>query len=271
MQLQRRDNRNAWLSPPGWGTETLVLPRAELPADARDGEDVDVFVYLDSEDQPVATTRAPHLRLGEVAFLTVSDVTRFGAFVDWGLPKDLLVPFAEQTRDLACGDREPFGLLLDKSDRLVATMRVAELLRGRANVQQNQWVAGEAWRNDPDIGLFVIFDRAFVGLVPAHEPHSLRRGDVAKFRVSQVLPDGKVELSLRGLALDEIENDARHVLEQLSIPGSDRLTERADPETIRVRFGMSKKAFKRAVGRLLKDGAVVFDERGFITPTRSVL
>jgi uncharacterized protein len=265
-QLSSVDARFARLAPPRDPTLALSLPRAELPDGAQLGDLLDVFVYLDSEDSPVATTRPPRLQLGEVAFLEVTDITTFGAFVDWGLPKDLLVPFKEQTRELARGDREPIGLKLDKTGRLAGTMRVSELLRSRADFKRNAWVAGEAWRNDPELGLFVILERGHVGLLPAYEPHTLARGQAASFRIAQSLPDGKLELSLRGLAHEEIEDDARRVLERLRTAKAERVSERADPELIRRRFSMSKKAFKRAVGRLLRDGAVVVDADGFITP-----
>jgi predicted RNA-binding protein (virulence factor B family) len=173
------------------GGPALLLPRAEVPDGAKAGGEVDVFVYLDSDDRPVATTRPPRVELGEVAFLEVRALERFGAFVDWGLPKELLVPFAEQTRDLRAGERHPIGLYVDGSGRLAGTMRVAEMLdRDRGEFTRDEWVKGEAWRHDPGIGLFVIVERAHVGLVPASEPHALARGEGAAFRVTSVLPDG---------------------------------------------------------------------------------
>ena len=109
--------------------DSILLPNAEVPDDAVVGQKLEVFMYLDSEDRPVLTTRSPKLHLGEVAFLEVTDVTRIGAFVDWGLPKELLVPFSEQTRDMRVGERHAIGLYLDKSERLTGTMRIAEMLR----------------------------------------------------------------------------------------------------------------------------------------------
>ncbi|HEX7478923.1 MAG TPA: S1-like domain-containing RNA-binding protein [Polyangiales bacterium] len=250
----------------GAPARSLRLPQAELPEGAAEGDVFAVFVYLDSEDLPVVTTRVPKLQLGEVAFLTVADVNRVGAFCDWGLPKDLLVPFAEQTRELACSDREPIGLQVDNSGRLVGTMRIRELLHVGGNFQQGEWVQGEAWRNEPDVGLFVILERLFLGLLPAHEPHPLRRGDSASFRVTQVFADGKLELSLRGLRHEEIDSDAQKLLRKLSARGAAKVSDHSSPEQIRVLFGLSKKAFKRAAGRLLKEGAVTLDEQGYIVP-----
>jgi predicted RNA-binding protein (virulence factor B family) len=247
---------------------TVLLPRGEVPDGAKAGDELAAFVYLDSDDRPVATLRAPRLELGEVTFLAVTDVGRFGAFVDWGLPKELLVPFAEQTRDVGVGERHPIGLYLDKTGRLAGTMRVSEMLRTvRDGFALDEWVEGEAWRNEPDIGLFVIVERARVGLVPASEPHALTRGQAARFRVTNILADGKIELSLRGLAHEELDRDGQTILAVLA-RGNVRVGDRSTPEEIRALFGLSKKAFKRAVGRLLKERAVEIDGDGFLTAMR---
>ena len=244
---------------------TVFLPRAEVPDGAKEGDPIDAFVYLDSDDRPVATRAAPTLVIGEVTFLAVTDVGRFGAFVDWGLPKELLVPFAEQTRDVKVGERHPIGLYVDKSGRLAGTMRVSEMLGAGEGLPRGGWVEGEAWRNEPEIGLFVIVERTRVGLVPASEPHALTRGQSARFRVTNVLPDGKIELSLRGLAHEELEGDAQIILAVLARGGA-RVGDHSTPEEIRALFGLSKKAFKRAVGRLLKQRAAEFDSDGCLTP-----
>jgi uncharacterized protein len=245
---------------------TLLLPRSEVPEGTAEGDAIEVFVYLDSEDRPIATSRSPAIVLGEVAFLEVTDLTRFGAFVDWGLAKELLVPHAEQTRDLHIGERHPIGLFVDDTGRLAGTMRVSEMLRDQGDVELDEWVFGEAWRNEPGLGLFVIILRRFVGLVPASEPHALTRGERARFRVASILPDGKIELSLRGHAHEEVESDAERILATLSGERAPRVGDRSSPEAIRTTFGLSKKAFKRAVGRLLRDGAVSIDAEGFLVP-----
>lgn len=244
---------------------TILLPGNEVPRDAHEGDTLDVFVYLDSEDRPVATLRPPRIERGEVAFLRVTDTTRFGAFVDWGMPKELLVPRAEQTVNLHRGDRHPVGLYLDDSGRLAGTMRVAEMLAVPRGLDPDTWVHGEAWRWEPRIGLFVIVERKYVGLLPAQEPHTLSRGDAADFRVATVLQDGKVTLSLRGHAADERERDAQRILDTLAQDRRLRVCDRSSPEEIRTFFGLSKKAFKRAVGLLLKQRRVRFDDQGFLS------
>lgn len=247
----------------------LLLIGSEIPHGAQVGDALDVFVYLDSEDRPLATVRAPKLSLGEVTFLRVTACTSFGAFADWGLAKDLLIPFAEQTKPLHVGSREPIGLYLDDSGRLAGTMRVAELLdREVSSASVGDWLEGEAWRNDPEIGLFVVLARKFLGLVPASEPHRLTRGQAARFRVTRVHPDGKLELSLRAHAHEELENDAQTVLRVLGKPVAPSVSDASSPEQLRELFGLSKKAFKRAVGRLLKLGLVELDQAGNVRKIR---
>ena len=241
----------------------LLLIGSEIPEGCQVGQELDVFVYLDSEDRPIATTRTPKLSLGEVTFLRVTACTSFGAFVDWGLAKELLVPFAEQTKELHVGSREPVGLYLDSSGRLAGTLRVAELLDLEAHdFEEDTWVEGEAWRNDPEVGLFAILERRFLGRVPASEPHRLTRGQAAQFRVSHILPDGKVELSLRGHAHEELEHDAETVLRIVTRPGAALVGDHSSPEQLRELFGLSKKAFKRAAGRLLKQRLLELDGQG---------
>ncbi len=273
LTVLRQAPPGAFLAPasdePRPGAPTILLPRAEVPEGTNDGDELSVFVYLDSDDRPIATLTPPRLTLGDVAFLTVTDVGRVGAFVDWGLMKELLVPFAEQTRPLQVGERHPIGLYLDKSNRLAGTMRVSELLRGRCQVARDAWVEGEAWRNDPERGLFVILQKRFVGLLPPHEPHTLSRGQAARFRVASILPDGKIELSLRGHAHQEVDGDAEKILATLSRPGAPRFGDASGPEELRALFGISKKAFKRALGGLLKRGAVALDGEGYVVTAKA--
>jgi uncharacterized protein len=266
LRVRGVDAEGAWLAIDASDdpdAPAIVLPEREVPAGTQQAAEVEVFVYLDSDDRAVATTRPTKLVLGEVAFLDVTSVTEIGAFVDWGLGKELLIPFAQQSKELYVGERHPIGLYLDKTGRLAGTMFVSDMLNKQPRqVALDEWLVGEAWRNDPDIGLFAILERSFVGLVPASEPHRLLRGDPAKFRVANVLPDGKLVLSLRQHAHKEVETDAAAILAVLARTGAPRVSDRSSPETIRELFGLSKKAFKRAVGRLLKERSVQIDERG---------
>ena len=260
--------RGAYLEPIVEATRaeplSVLLPRRELPDRVAVGDRLEVFLYLDSEDRPIATTTPPALELGQVTFLTVTDLTQFGAFVDWQLPKELLVPFAEQIREPRIGERHPIGLIRDKSGRLAGTMRVSEMLRKKPRCTIESWVEGEAWRNEPDLGVFVIVEKSCVGLLPATEPHRLQRGQRERFRVTNILSDGKIELSLRRHVFEELADDAERLLAALRKPECPKLGDQSSPERIRDCVGLSKKAFKRAAGRLLKQGRVDFDSDGYI-------
>lgn len=249
--------------------EDILLIGSEIPEGATEGDEVDVFVHLDSEGRPIATTRTSKLELGEVAFLRVTQQTKFGTFVDWGLAKELLVPFKEQTTDMNVGALYAIGLYIDDTGRLAGTMRVSEMLDNRGvKWTEDEWVEGEAWREEPGIGLFVIVERQYVGLVPKDEPHNLKRGEPARFRVTNVLRDGKIELSLRGHAHEERDKDAEAILARLKGASPPRIGDKSSPEEIRDVFGLSKKAFKRAVGGLLKSGAITIDDEGHIRANR---
>jgi predicted RNA-binding protein (virulence factor B family) len=268
LEIRRFGSAGAFLAEPDSAADapTVLLLGPEIEQGAREGDQLLVFVYLDSEGRPLATTSEPQLVLGEVAFLRVSALTSFGAFMDWGLPKELLVPLNQQTVPPQVGDRHPVGLYIDEqTGRLTGTMRISEMLsKDTRDFEQDQWVEGEAWRRDPEIGVFVIVERSHVGLLPVHEPCSLGRGDKARFRITNILPDGKMELSLRALAHEQLGDDAQHVLICLKRPGAPRLGDRSSPEQINDYFGLSKKAFKRAVGRLLKEGSVELTPDGFV-------
>jgi predicted RNA-binding protein (virulence factor B family) len=266
LELKRITPSGAFLGEREGGPQapTVLLLGPEIPEGARVGDMLPVFVYLDSEDRPLATLKVPKLQLGEIAFLRVSATTKFGAFVDWGLPKELLVPFSQQTRELDLGAREAIGLYLDDSGRLAGTMRVTEMLRSRSRkIERDEWVKGEAWRWDPEIGLFVIIEKHTLGLVPYQEPHGLSRGQAGEFRVTNVLPDGKLELSLRAFAHEELADDAQRVLDVLRRPNPPQVGDKSDPDEVRELFGLSKKAFKRAVGRLLKERLLEVDSQGY--------
>lgn len=271
LVLERIDGRFAYLRlpPPAVHSEPIVVARVELPPGIREGSTVEAFVLQDAQGQWTASFEQPKLQVGEVAFLRVASVVEFGAFVEWGLRKDLLVPSAEQGRALHSGETQPFGLILDRRGRLTGTSHFRKLLDlVPAPFAEGVWVEGEAWRNEPGIGLFVIVAKRWLGLVPAAEPHTQERGQAARYRVSQVLADGKLELSLRGPARDELENDAERILAILQRPNPPKVGDETSPDQVRALFGISKKAFKRALGVLLKRDAIQLDGNGFAVAQR---
>jgi len=218
---------------------------------------------ISRDSRAVAASAGACLELGQVGFLQVTQLVAFGAFVDWGLPKELLVPFAEQTTDMAEGERYAIGVIKDDQGRFVGTQRVSEMLREPPPFSVNDWVEGQAWRRDPNLGVFVIVEKKYLGLLPGSEPNKLTRGAIERFRVSQVLVDGKIQLSLRRKAFEELDADAERVLTRLK-GAPVRVSDATSPDVIRSLFGLSKKAYKRAVGRLLKQGAAALDAEGFV-------
>ncbi len=253
---------------------TVLLPQREVTRGLAPGAPLEVFIARDSEDRSIATLRTPRLLLGEVAFLTATDTTNIGAFFDWGLVKELLVSKREQTCDIAVGDRYAIALVIDTSGpapRLAGTMRISERLGPLPALAAGDWVDGEAWRHDPAIGTFVILARRGVGLIPHTEPQHLDRGQPVRVRVAQVLADGKLMLSLRAPAHEQMQDDGAVILAALARPHPPRLGDDASPELIRNTVGLSKKAFKRAVGGLLKRGQVTLDDdRCVVLASRTV-
>lgn len=241
----------------------VLLPKKQVPGGAAVGDEVCVFVYLDSSDRPIATVRTPLLTLGEIALLTVRDVTGIGAFLDWGLEKDLLLPFREQTKQVKEGDSVACALYIDKSGRLCATMRIYDFLRPCDCYGADAKVSGVIYDINPKFGAFVAVDLKFHGLIPKNEIHTrLEIGQTVNARVVKRKADGKLDLSLREKAYLQIEADADLVERTIAAMGGElSYTDRAEPERIEADFGMSKAAFKRACGKLLKEGRIAIGER----------
>ena len=261
LRVARINSNGAWLIADPEGGDEILLPGREIPEDAAVGKVYDGFIYLDSQDRTIATLLQPLVGLGEVAGLRAVDVAPMGCFVDWGLPKDLLVPKAEQTHPMTVGKMYFVSPYIDGSDRLAATMKVSKLLRPGGGFKVDDWVPGIAYRVDDKTGLFVILQRKFIAVLPKLEVHTLRIGDVAQFRISRVLPDGKVEVSLRKVAREMVADDAAKLLEVLGRLPRPVLGDLSSPETIHELLGLSKKAFKRAAEKLLAQGLIVTDAK----------
>ena len=246
----------------GSDEERVLLPKKQVPEGIEKGDPVEVFLYKDSSDRMIATTKEPKLTLGKMAVLDVVDVGRVGAFLDWGLEKDLLLPFREQTVKVEKGDRCLVSLYIDKSGRLCATMKVYPLLRTDSPYQKNDTVKGTVYEISREFGAFVAVDNCFSALIPRREMYGrIRIGDEVEARVAAVKSDGKLDLSVRGRIPEQMDEDARQIMEQIEKRGGELpFTDKADPERIRAEFGLSKAAFKRAVGRLLKQGKIRIDE-----------
>ena len=226
---------------------------------------LEVFLYRDSSDRLIATTRTPKLCLGQVALLTVAQVGKVGAFLDWGLEKDLFLPFKQQTRKVKAGDQVLASLYIDKSGRLCATMNVYEHLRTDSPYKKDDKVTGRIYEISKNFGAFVAVDDCFSGLIPKKElfgDTELKIGDQVTARVAKVLEDGKLTLSVREKAYLQIQKDAEKIEKLLdSYEGSLPFNDKAAPEVIAHETGMSKNEFKRAVGHLLKEGRIQITEK----------
>lgn len=243
--------------------ERVLLPIKQVPEEAAEGDTLKVFIYRDSSDRLIATTRTPILQLHQTALLTVAQVGKIGAFLDWGLEKDLLLPYKEQTYRVQEGDQCLVALYIDKSERLCATMKVYHYLHTQSPYQAGDMVKGRVYQNSDNFGVFVAVDNKYSGLVPRREAQgNYKIGTEMEFRVTEVKEDGKLNLSSKQKAYLQIDEDADMVLSVIEeyagvLPFDDKVA----PEVIKREFGLSKNAFKRAVGHLLKEGKVEIKDR----------
>ena len=221
----------------------VLLPNNQVKKGTEKGDFYEVFLYKDSEDRLIATTQRPYLSLGETAVLEVKDVTGIGAFLDWGLAKDLLLPFKEQTKKVHLGECVLVALYIDKSSRLCATMKVYDYL---------------------SFGAFVAVDNQYSALIPHNEmTRELHIGDVVRARIKEVTEEGKLTLSLQEKTKVQMGKDAELIYERLQKEGGFLpFHDKTSPEIIKREFKISKAAFKRAIGRLLKEGKIKLTDSG---------
>ena len=248
--------------------DRVLLPKKQLRAGVRPGDQLEVFLYKDSRDRPIATTADPLLSLGEVGRLKVKEVSRIGAFLDWGLEKDLFLPFRQQTRKVRAGEECLVAVYVDKSGRLCATMNVYEYLRTDSPYGENDRVTGTIYQISDNFGAFVAVDDLYSGLIPRKEFFGQAQiGDQVEARVTGVKTDGKLDLSLRDKSYLQIDADAELVMQALEESGGELpFSDKTSPEVIKKEFSMSKNAFKRAVGRLLKEGRVEITDKSIRKP-----
>lgn len=242
--------------------ERVLLPKKQVPEEIRTGDTLEVFIYKDSQDRLIATTRKPVLQVGELAVLPVAQTAKVGAFLDWGLEKDLLLPFREQTARVREKDECLVALYVDKSSRLCATMKVYHYLSTDSPYQAGDMVRGRVYEISDRFGIFVAVDDKYSGLIPHQEAQgNYHVGDVLTIRVSQVKEDGKLTLSSRQKAYLQIEEDAHMILGVIEEFGNVLpFDDKADPKVIQREFGLSKNAFKRGVGHLLKAGKIRMED-----------
>ena len=240
------------------GKDKVLLPRKQVPDGAGIGDEIEVFLYRDSQDRIIATTSQPGVQKGKVALLEVKEVSKIGAFLDWGLEKDLLLPFREQTGPVKKGDNVLVALYIDKSDRLCATTKVYPYLELGGDFKKDDQVTGTVYEISQNFGAFVAVDNRYSALIPKRDmPNDIKVGQEVRGRVTAVKSDGKIDISVREKAYLQMSIDADRLIRYMDDhDGRIPFTDKASPELINQTMNMSKNEFKRAVGNLLKAGRI---------------
>lgn len=243
----------------------VLLPNRYVTSEMKEGDVLDVFVYTDSEDRLVATTETPKILLHEFAPLTVKSVSHIGAFMDWGLQKDLFVPFAEQTHKLAEGNTNVVFLYLDgETDRLVGTIKVENVIDNEEIiVKEGEEVKLLIYKKTP-LGFQAIINNENIGLLYESElTQPVHIGDYLTGYVKNIREDNKIDLNLNKTGVEIIEPSAQSILKKLQLEkGFLAFNDKSDPDEIREQFHMSKKTFKKAIGALYKSHLIEIKEDG---------
>ena len=253
LKIEKKVEFGVYLSD---GTDRVLLPKKQVPENYKIGDEISVFIYKDSKDRLIATTNTPKLTLGQYGLLTVSQVNKVGAFMDWGLEKDLFLPFKEMTRQPNEGDEILVRVYIDKSERLCASMKgIYDMLSKKPPYQVGDEVEARIYEFGHDFGTFVALEDKYSAMIPRHEDVSkFRIGDVLMVIITGIKEDGKCDVTIRDKAYVQMDEDAEALLDLIdSYAGVLPFTEKASPEVIKRETGLSKAAFKRAVGRLYKE------------------
>lgn len=266
LQVVRSKDFGIYLAEHAGDKDAVLLPRKQVPEGLKAGGQIEVFVYLDSSDRPIATVNCPLITLGQVARLKVASVGKFGAFMDWGLEKDILLPFKEMVGKVQEGREYLVYMYMDKSNRPCVSMYLYGHLQDGGAFERGEAVEGYVYQINERIGAFVAVMDKYHGLIPRQEIHKeLNVGDTLKLRVTEVREDGKVNLSMGLPAYRQVKEDSEMVYGAiLSYDGVLPFTDKASPEIIEREMGLSKNAFKRAVGRLLKEGRIEIKENSIV-------
>lgn len=246
------------------GMDDILLPQKQVPEGTNIGDMIQVFVYRDSKDRLISTVNKPKITLGEFGMLKVVEKTDIGAFLDWGLEKDLFLPFKEQIYNIEVGKEYFIGLYIDKSKRLCGTMNVYKLLNYDSPYKKGDQVCGTVYTIKPQFGAFVAVDDKYQGLINSNELFKeLKVGEKINARVVKVKEDGKLDLSIREKAYLQMDIDSKIILDKINSRGGFLpLNDKSTPDKIKGELNMSKNAFKRAVGRLLKEEKISFKGNG---------
>ncbi len=242
----------------------ILLPKSQIPKQVNTGDELEVFVYRDSGDRKIATVNRPTLQVGEMGFLPVVSKTKIGYFMDWGLEKDVLLPFAEAIGHLEKGRNYLVHLYLDKSNRVCASMRIKERLLPNDRFVENDMVKGVIYTINRDFGAFVALEQKYDAMLPKDEMFGIFEiGDELDFRVKRIREDGKIDLSLRDRGHLQMSKDEETIFKKLQENnGFLPLNDSSDPEVIRKVLNMSKAGFKRAAGGLYRQRMILIQDDG---------
>lgn len=262
LEVVKKVEFGVYLAEEAGSTDKVLLPKKQVPEGTETGSNIEVFIYRDSKDRLIATTAEPKLTLGELAVLKVKEVGKIGAFLDCGLEKDLFLPFKQQTRKVRTGEEILVAMYIDKSNRLCATMNVYEYLKKESPYKKEDVVKGVIYEISKNFGAFVAVDNIYSALIPAKEFHGeYEIGDEVEARVTAVKADGKLDLSIRRKSHLQMDEDAEYVMQVIDeFDGVLPFNDKVSPEIIQREFKMSKNAFKRAVGKLYKEGRIDITE-----------
>ncbi len=246
--------------------EDILLPNKYVPKQYEIGDEITVFVYLDHEERPVATTLEPYIHLNEFALLRVNYTNRIGAFMDWGMEKDILVPFKEQAREMEKGKRYLVYLYMDeKTNRLVASSKTNQFLDNENLTVENGEEVDLIVSHITDLGINVIINGIHKGLLYKDEVYddAIRTGDKLRGFIKNIRPDHKIDVSLQKQGYENVEPNADKIVEELRANrGFLRLNDNSHPEDIKTVLKMSKKTFKKAIGALYKDRVIDIKDDG---------
>ena len=243
----------------------ILLPAKYVPDNARVGDRLKVFIYRDSEDRMIATTLQPKAKVGDFAALTVKDTNQYGAFLEWGLEKDLFVPFHNQRDKMQTGRSYVVYVYLDdSSDRIVATAKYEKYLQPEVTDLQEGDEVSLLIAGFSDLGVKVIINNKYSGILYKNEVfREVKIGEVTKAYVKKIREDQKIDVSLQRPGYGEVKDAAQIIREKLQTNGGKlALSDSSDPETIYQELGMSKKTFKKAVGTLYRQGHIRLSEAG---------
>lgn len=251
-------------------SKDILLPKKFVEDQWKQGDRIQVFVLRDSDDRLIATRREPKVQVGKFARLQVVDTTRIGAFLDWGLDKDLFLPHKEQVHKVKKNEWVYIYCYLDKSQRIASSMKVKNYFQKAENIKINEIVEGEIYSVNPKIGAFVIVENRYNGLIPREKYEgALDIGKKVQARVENIKADGKLNLTLLQKSYERIDQDAEKILDLLRendgfLPYNDY----SKPEDIRRVFNISKSQFKKSIGHLKKMAYVRIEEDGIYLKDR---